>query len=204
MQRTALAMISATMLLPLAACAANPPAAASTTSVTLPPSSTAPASTPSSSSALSTNAHGNLPKALGQDAGFTDQNGKVVVRFAVDSVTVDPKCDRYSGGHPAENGHLVALKMRVSTTTDSSSIGTVLFSADDFSYIGPNGITTTGLASGAAASCLKDSEQMTQSPVGPGQQYVGNVVLDIPGTSGSIVYAPPGLEGDAHGWEWTF
>jgi len=150
-----------------------------------------------------TNDRGNLVKALGEDASITDENGDAVVTFAVDTITVDPACTSdYS--EPAENGHFIAAAMRVSTASGvNDTLGYFDINPNSFSYIGPDGVTQTNLATFAAYACISDSEQFPSGGFGPGQQYVGTVVLDVPDTSGSLIFAPSGL-GLPGGWEWTF
>ena len=93
--------------------------------------------------------------------------------------------------------------MRVATGADLSQYGGFTFNGNDFQYIGPDNITQTEVYTLPAYACLKNSEQLTSDPLGPNQQYVGSIVLDVPGTSGAIVYAP-GILANTGGWEWQF
>jgi len=137
-------------------------------------------------------------KQFGELAGTVDAGGNQTSSFTVDSIAVDPPCTGYA--QPAENGHLLVLSMRVTTADLSSLGGTLLILAEDWQVIGPDGITEANLSTSAAYSCLADSERLPES-MGPGQQFVGKLVLDSRSTSGSAIFAPPYVDG---GWEWVF
>lgn len=147
------------------------------------------------------NERGNIVKQFGEIAGLTDANGDSQATFAVDAVEVDAPCTSGYASSP-ENGHFLIISMRVTT---GALIGLDFFHivADDWQVIGADGITETNVATGPAYGCLADSERLTDSPMGPGQQFVGKLVLDSRNTSGSAIFAPPYLS-DGGGWEWIF
>lgn len=152
----------------------------------------------------STNARGNIVKALGQPGGLTDKDGNDIITFAVDSIAVDKACD--SGfSDPAENGHFLMADLRVSTSaTLSQNVSYLTIDSNNFSFIGPDGVTKDSSTIGSMASftCLKDSEKFTQDPLGNSQQYTGTIVLDVPDTHGTLVMKFP--EAGGSGWEWSF
>lgn len=192
--------VGASLLLAAAGCGGG----GSTQAKSAGPLPSTPAPTSSSAPASpSTNAHGYLDKAIGQEAGIHDASGTIVLRFTVDQITVDPACDQpYVKAQP-QNGHLVALKIRASTATNMSTVQGFGFNPSDFGYIGPDGITHRNVSTGASYSCLQQSEMLPSGPLGGGQQYVGSIVLDVPGTAGSIIYTPA-MFGNNGGWEWKF
>jgi hypothetical protein len=171
--------------------------------LTLPPSQSAAKSTTPAGS--STNAHGNIVKKVGEKAWLTSKpdGGEEVLALTVDSITPDFKCDG-ENSDTAENGHFVAVKLRVSTGKGLNEVSPyTTIDSNNFNYIDPQGITHDSGDAGTMASfsCLKDSEMFTQDPLGDSQQYVGTVVLDEPGTTGTLVFKLPGAEG---GWEYAF
>jgi hypothetical protein len=203
MNRTALVVTGAMAAgLCLTACsgAGASPQSAITTSPTLPPTTSATPAT-SSAAAPSLNARGNLVKQLGQDGGFADAAGtEQVFTFAVDAITPDPVCDSGYAQEP-QNGHYIAVDLRASTTANYTEQGVpVLFTADQFHVIGPDGITLTSLG-GNSYSCIDDRRKITQDFLGDAQQYRGTVVLDSPVEHGTLIFLVAGAEG---GWEWTF
>ena len=124
----------------------------------------------------------------------------MAVTFAVDSITVDPQCTG-SYPEPSENGHLIAISLRVATSPEMPSDMFMYFSATDFKVIGPDGLTKSGLDTLAAYSCFDEGERFTSDDLGAGQQYAGQIVIDSPTPTGALVYAPGAVDG---GWEWAF
>lgn len=204
MKRTALVAATVAAGLLLSGCASDKKAESSA-ELTL-PSTTAPA--PSSSAAPTTpakNARGNIVKAMGEEGGFTSSvhPGKDLLTFAVDSITVDPQCTAdYT--EPAENGHFVALAMRLATSPDMAEepdLSYFTVNPNDFSFVGADGLTVSNLATMAAYSCVDEGQMLTSNALAPGSQYAGSVVLDVPATSGAVIYHPMG---NPSGWEWSF
>lgn len=189
----------------LTACGANE--ADTATTLTLPPSTSAsssesPSASPSSTSAAapSRNERNNIVKQFGELARLVDPNRNEQASFTVDSIEVDPPCAGQFAG-PAENGHLLVLNMRATTGPDLADLGgTFQVLANDWRVIGADGLTEANVATAAALSCLDDSEALP-SQMGPGQQFVGKLVLDSRNASGVAIFAPPYVDG---GWEWVF
>ncbi len=199
------AALSVAVLIVLAGCGQG--ATDESASPTLPP--TASASTPAESASAdrtnsngaALNARGNIPKAIGQDAFVTDEAGREHISLAIDAITPDPVCDSGFADQPA-NGHYVAVDLRVATSPDLPQDWFVSFSADDFRVIGPDGITNSSVA-GQGYSCLAGNRVFTYDLLGPGQQYRGTIVLDVPVTTGALAFVPDSLGGTT-GWEWEF
>lgn len=182
-------------------------AAASTSA--RPAKTAAPGGTSSSTAAGSSSAgggagvnqRGNIPKALGEEAGITDGAGGDLLTFTVAAITPDLPCD--SGfDDPPLSGHYVGIELRVSTSPSLTADDYVSFSEYDFAFIGPDGVTDTSV-DGNAWTCLSDDRRFPSDTLGPGQQYVGTIVVDVPATTGTLVFAPSVLAGNG-GWEWQF
>ncbi|MGY1633057.1 hypothetical protein ACI784_15250 [Geodermatophilus sp. SYSU D01186] len=203
MKHRALVMATAAAVMALSACGGVESAATTKARLTLPPTtSAAPTTTAPAPPTPERNARGNLVKGLGEAGGFGHPDtGEDMVSWAVDEIVVDLPCTEPYYDYEPENGHIVGLRLRVSTGSDLSPLGYFAVDEQDFSYIGPDGITRSNIYSVSAYACLPSSEQFTTDELGPSQQYVGTVVLDVPGTTGTIVYKPSAAEG---GWEWNF
>ena len=169
------------------------------------PETTATTSAPATSTGPPTSARGNRVKALGEEGGFChlddpDCSEPLIVSFTVDAITVDIPCDSGFASPPA-NGHFIGINLRAATATDYDPNLFVHFTPDVFHVIGPDGVTVSNVATVEAYSCLNPARVFPQDPLGPGQQYVGTIVIDSPATSGVLTYIPPG---QATGWEWPF
>jgi hypothetical protein len=74
-------------------------------------------------------------------------------------------------------------------------------SDSSFSFIGPDGVTFNGsLGTYAAFACLPDERQLP-SQLGPGQQFAGSVLLDVPAPTGTVIMSD---HFGSSGWEWAF
>lgn len=154
------------------------------------------------------NDRGNIVATLGQEAEITDYTiGEPVISFAVDAITpADCTSDWAKYGSPPVNGHLTAIDMRVATAPElaQSDLGNLFtVSANEFRFVGSDGITRGNLSTMATYGCLDDSEEFTSDILAPGSQYVGKLVLDLPETTGTLVYQPLLLT-SAPGTEWNF
>jgi hypothetical protein len=193
----------------LSACAGGTAADSTDAGPTLPTQSAEESASPEPSTPAgpSTNARGNIVKAVGEEGGFTDlATDQPVITFAIDAIApAQCSADYEAYGSPPENGHLISVSLRFATApelanTELGSYFTV--SAYDFQFIGADNITHTNLGTIAAYSCLDQTEQFTQGQLGPGQQYVGKLVLDVPAPNGTLVYKPSSTGG--LGWEIPF
>lgn len=201
--------IAGAVVLSVSACAYQSPSSSSKASApTLPPTS----ATETTSSAPTTppgpakNARGNIEKVLGEEGGGQSADETPIFTFAVDAITPDIHCTApYNQSEKVENGHLVGVKMRFSVApVTTEQLGFFTVNATDFSFIGSDNLTKTNLETIAAYSCLSDKEKFTQETLMPGQQYAGTVVLDVPETSGTLIYKPSTFDPTSGGWEWHF
>ncbi len=134
---------------------------------------------------------GNRVAALGEEVPLAAEGDTVTATVTIDEVTVDAPC---TGDYPAqdgpENGHFVRLDLRAATvpTDYPGAVSDVSFNNSYMRFIGPDGVTFNGpLGTFAAFSCLAESEQLP-STLGPGQQFAGSIMIDVPATSGTIIY----------------
>lgn len=146
-----------------------------------------------------TNSRGNIEAAIG-DEGFISERDVWIATFTVDDVA-PLACDaRYAD--PAENGSLIGVTLRVSTAPELGD-SYLSISGSDFSFIGSSGITVRELATMATYGCVDDRASLFPSgPLGPGQEFVGTVVLDVPEPAGVLMFYPSGRYHG--GWEVTF
>ncbi|GAB3349923.1 hypothetical protein GCM10027300_13400 [Modestobacter lapidis] len=154
-----------------------------------------------SSTTPATNERGNLVKGFGEEGGITSPTGEQLLTFAVDSITPDAPCTgKYA--EPAENGHIIAIALRVSTSAALTADNYISVSPYDFKFIGSDGITVDELATAATYSCFDSDQTFTSDGLGPAQMYVGNVVIDAPEAAGTLVFDPSW--GQMGAWEYNF
>ncbi|GAA3839060.1 hypothetical protein [Amycolatopsis tucumanensis] len=145
----------------------------------------------------------NVEVKIGETIGFGSHADRPEVAFTLTKVTVGGRCTEPYAQKP-ENGRFIFLDMTVTTSSSmSGDFAPSLLNPNNFSIIGPDGVTETGgsLSSAPAIGCLSRSKLFPLA-LSPGQNYVGTVVLDSRNTTGSLVLAPYGLDG-FNGWEWN-
>ncbi len=139
--------------------------------------------------------------AFGESLEVVDSaTGAGLYSITVVGVTPDVACTA-PGATAAENGHLVAVELLVTTVSDVvADDGGNTFDATDFVVVASDG-TTIYPATAAASACLTPEEGLPAGSLPAGQQYAGTVVLDVTETTGSIVHRPDPL---AAGAVWGF
>lgn len=164
-----------------------------------------PTHSPSTSAAPQKSARGNYIRVPGDTARmWTGADKKTTVVFTINSITVDPQCTA-PYAQPAEKGHFVVLDASIETMPELANASYDRFdlSPHGWQFVGANGTTYNGsLASGASYSCMTDSEILPINGVGPGEKVTGKIILDVPATTGTLVFKP--LGGAIGGWEWAF
>lgn len=150
-----------------------------------------------------TNNRGNIVKALGEEGAVMAEDGTPLFTFAIDSITPDATCTEEYSSYESENGNLTAVDMRVSTAPASlEELGYLTVSPGDFSFIGSDGLTFTNVDTIATYGCISDSEKFPSDALNPGSQYAGTVLLDLPETSGILIYQPSSVY--SGGWEISY
>jgi hypothetical protein len=150
---------------------------------------------------------GNVVASVGADLPIAAEGDTVTATVTIDAVTVDPTCTADRQESPPENGHFVRLDVRATTApagppdpTDPFS-GEVRFSENLMSFVGPDGLTFNGtLGTFSAFTCLEEKEQLPEN-LGPGQQFAGAIIVDVPAPTGTLIYTDS-ITGQ--GWEWNF
>jgi hypothetical protein len=150
---------------------------------------------------------GNIIKTLNEGGSISNEDGKTLASFAVSNISVDTPC---TGPYPdpkgPENGHIVVLDVSIETTPELGAADSYPKTFDlnpySFKFVGANGTTFNGnLATGPAYGCLPDEQVLSSSGVGPAEKVTGKVVLDVPETTGVLVFKPGFMDS---GWEWNF
>lgn len=140
---------------------------------------------------------GNIPKDLGQIAGFGPANAPSQNKFRIDRVVVDPRC-RPGGTRPGSQ-HTVLLHLTVETGGDkerAAMLGRIL-KPGFFSAIGRD-----GKSHDAWPGTCTDASDYLPEELGTNQTLSGTVELRLPVTSGTLVLS--GVMENAAGWEWRF
>ena len=137
--------------------------------------------------------------ALGEELQVTDPaTGTLIATVVVEEFVVDVACTA-EGATAAENGHLVGLRVRM--TTGAAMPEDRTFDAASFTVADGTGTPAGPAATAAAAACLPDRKAFPTGPLAPGTEHAGVVVLDVPVTTGTVTYRPdPAVAGG----RWTF
>ena len=183
----------------------DPEIAAGGTVVTLPPASTSPAA-PSEPAAPpaepARNERGSVPLQVGEAVAVpaSDAPGAPTgLTFALEEFDLNPPCDSGEEQAPVTRNFL-AWRMRVVTTADYDPRALTIFQERDFMVLGPDGAVVE-YVEGNAPICLDEPTSLANARFAPGQEYSGWLVLDVPVSDGTLVYAPYGR---STGWEWAF
>lgn len=140
---------------------------------------------------------GNIPKDLGEIAGFGPAKAPSQNKFRIDRVVVDPRCR--PGGTRPESQHTVLLQVTVETGGDkerAAMLGRIL-KPGFFSAIGRDGESHD-----AWPGTCTDASKYLPEEFGTNQTVSGTVELRLPVTSGILVLS--GVMENAAGWEWQF
>ncbi len=149
------------------------------------------------------NARGNIPTQLGEAIpvrAATAPDQAPLLTLSVEEVDVDPVCDDDSEV-PPDNGHYVALRLVATASGQFDPRVTTTIADYDFSVIGADGATYDPVTP-AGRDCFGPPRLVQNMRIGAGNEYEGWMVLDVPVTSGALVYAP-GDDGPNR-WEWEF
>jgi hypothetical protein len=149
-----------------------------------------------------TNARGNVVLALAEELTvFDGATGAASFAIAAETISPDVACTD-PASTPAANGRLIAVLVHVTTGPDLSAVGgEPAVRAADFRFLAPDGSTLTKAGTPSAATCLPDTEEFPAGRIAPDQELTGTVVLDVPATAGTLVFAPGFLPVGA---EWEF
>jgi hypothetical protein len=200
------ALPAVALALALSACSGADAADEGGTVVTVSPSAGSPAPTTPAAPALDAgaalNERGNIVKQVGEPAGIgrsADPGSPTVLTFTVEDLVINPECT--SGFEQAPlTGNYLGIYLRVETTPDYDPKQLRTFSEYDFALLGPDGTPIPQVLENAQV-CFGADDEMSARRLGPGEQYEGWVVLDMPVRAGTLIYQPAG---EPNGWEWEF
>jgi hypothetical protein len=198
MRRSALPALS--LVLALSACGFSD-AADGDTDGTGPTGTSTSSPAPAPGPEADLNERGNLPVRIGEEVDIrpsTDPDATPTLTLTLEEVVVDAICDDESE-EPPENGHYIAFRMRASASADFDPRLVTPISDYDFTVLGPDGEALDPVSE-AGQSCFGPPRLIQNMRIGPAYDYEGWMVLDVPVTTGALVYAPEG----ANGWEWAF
>lgn len=196
-----LAAVSITALLLTGCSAASSPAAAPEVTP-IASSNAAPSTEASEPPEQERSDRGNLIKKVGQTAGLSNTNGEQSVNFMVTDINTKLKCNT---DYPvkADNGHLIAVKMDVEVKknfADPDYPGqTFPTDSSSWKFISTDGTTFNGsLTTDGSINCLENKQTLPFDGIGPSQKASGWIVLDVPSTTGTLIFS----YFDGSGWEW--
>ena len=164
-------------------------------------SSSSPATEDAGAREVARNERGNIPARIGEDVTIRPSpvaDEPPAVTLSIEEIVVDVVCDD-DYEEPPENGHYIAVRMRAMATAQYDPRVPSPISDYDFSVIGDDGDTFDPVSE-AGQACIAQPRLIQNMRIAPGYDYEGWMVLDVPVTSGALVYAPEGSDG----WEWEF
>jgi hypothetical protein len=175
---------------------------------TLPPTPTpTPAPTTSAAPDPDLSPRGHIMKDLGEVGGLSHPDDltpsleELVLSFSIDAIRVDAPCTSEYAEEP-ENGHFVALDIRASTTENyPADVYYFNMNPTTFSFVGSDGVFVQNIATTPTYGCMDydDPNLFPSATFTPASSYRGTVILDIPETSGTLIWTPMG---GTSGWEW--
>lgn len=175
---------------------------------TLPPTPTpTPAPTTSAAPDPDLSPRGHIMKDLGEVGGLSHPDDltpsleELVLSFSIDAIRVDAPCPGQFAEDP-QNGHFVALDIRASTTENyPADVYYFQMNPASFSFVGTDGVFVQNIATTPTYGCMDydDPNLFPSATFTPASSYRGTVILDIPETSGTLIWTPMG---GTSGWEW--
>lgn len=152
---------------------------------------------------LGLNERGNVTVSTEEPAEFKDlESGTVYASIAAKRVETDFACAAPDAPESI-NGQYVAIEFDVDAAKAFAESGfpTLNFSVHEFRVWDADGDIVVDPV-GNAEACISAGERV-RTPLEPGDDADGLVILDVPKGSGSAAFVPGGFEG-AYGWEWSW
>ena len=150
--------------------------------------------TPSATPTQSKSARGNTISFLGETRNLSlKSTGKTVLVYTVKDV-VPVTCD-YPVEMKPSNGQVMGVLLDIQTGTASELEDTDLaqgldINALSFKMIRTDGTTVGTLSTDMIYNCLTDRTQLLPNSIGPAEKVSGMVLLDVPSTSGTLIFEP--------------
>lgn len=188
----------------------SPAAPASTAASPVGPSSPAPSSPAAANSTtepsatplvdLGLNERGNLTQKVGVTSVFGAPTGQQFADLTAEAIQTDFQCT-VPDANASVNGQFVAIKISVAAKSNFEDSGwpSLTLSNLEFTAWDAAGVKLMD-AVGNSAGCVPDAE-LIASPIEPGTNATGLVILDVPKGAGSAAFVVGGFEG-SYGWEW--
>jgi hypothetical protein len=119
--------------------------------------------------------------------------GKTILVYTVKDV-VPVTCD-YPVDMKPSNGQVMGVLLDIQTGTASELEGTDLaqgldINALSFKMIRTDGTSVGTLSTNMIYNCLTDRTQLLPDSIGPAEKVSGMVLLDVPSTSGTLIFEP--------------
>jgi len=131
---------------------------------------------------------GPIPVTLGTPFTVADATGVKQGDVTFTAVTVDVKCSTLYGTAKPPKGHYLAISSTISTSPNITFNGLGAPNGYDFSVITPDGFTQS--ANTDETVCLTNEETFSASTLQPNSKYKGTTLLDVPSTSGTLIFRP--------------
>lgn len=163
---------------------------------------------PSDGTRVTTDALDNVEKKVGEAAVLADDSGKRLFSIEVEHITRTSNCPARVGSFTMKPDRKTFLVLDVVATMDQRITDEVDLAKDDvfmplvaqaFSVMGTNGVIDREVASEASWGCYAD-DVLAPAMITPGQKVHGKIVLDVPYSSGTVVYDP----NNNGGWSWPY
>ncbi len=155
--------------------------------------------TPEPTPSASTNDRGNIVKIIGQPAMSLTRDREEAVRFRVDWISENPKCDYPDYPKPPEGKKRIALHLTVETTpalAENEFGGYLSFDPILWKYINSDGTTYGGDLGVASGILCETKEGPLPDTFGPAEKGAGTIVMEVPALDGTLIYNSP------NGWEY--
>ncbi len=129
-----------------------------------------------------------IPVQISVPFTVTDATGVVQGQVTFTKITVDPPCTTIYGKVDPPKGHYLGITSTVATSPDINFNGLGAPNGYDFDVIGSDGFTQT--ANTQTGTCYPDAQTYRVNTLQPNSKYQGVTLLDVPDTSGTLVFRP--------------
>jgi hypothetical protein len=201
MRRSVLPALALAVGLAVSGCGGGDDEDAAAPTPTPPAGSTATGEPSAEAPELPVNERGNVVRQVGETVvlhGAEDPAAQPDVAFTVTEIVVDPPCERTDD--LSLNGHFVGIHMTVTASPDYDPRVVTSLKVEHFGILGPDGAPIQ-VEDSNGDLCMEPEVTISNMRVPPGVEYTGWLVLDVPVTTGTLVYA---ARGTAPGSEWQF
>ncbi|WP_431709794.1 hypothetical protein [Glutamicibacter uratoxydans] len=141
---------------------------------------------------------GNLVKEMGEPAAYLDNSGDPTVKFRVDWIDTNPRCDYPDYPEPAPGRERIAVHLTVETTTALTTPplnSGISFDPFLWKYIDASGKTWGGDLNDSSGIVCETAEGVLPTIFGPAEKGSGVIVMEVPSLDGILIYnSPEGFE----------